>query len=427
MESVLGRYRNLIILVGVLFLQVLGLAVQVKRSVDAEHTRLIRIWAVDAITPLERVIVRAQNGASNLWRNYFFLRGVRAENRQLKEQIEQMRLEQVRLNEDAAQAHRLQSLLAFKEQVVMKTVPAQVIGSSGSDLSRSIYIDKGSNQGIAPDMPVITAGGIVGKVLRTYPSTSLVLMINDQSSGVGVLLEKSRLQGVLRGTPDGELILERVMSDEQVTPGETVLSSGGDQIFPKGFPVGTVMKVSPGKELFLNIKVHAAADLSRLEEVLVLTDKQERQVVAESTGKVRAADILAQRLPSVPDKPATVAGAPAAAAGKPLGAAGPVLSVAAKPGASDPHKPVTGAGTKLAERPAARLAPASTTAETPVVKSADSGASNGSANADGSNSTTSSSNSASSPTKTPEKPAAAPANSSIPQSNPQPPAEDNPN
>src|ERR1700676_1716674 len=331
MESVLGRYRNLTILVGVLFLQVLGLAVQVKRSAYAEHTRLIRIWVVDAITPLERVIVRTQNSTNNLWHNYFYLRGVRAENRQLKEQIEQMRLEQVRLNEDAAQAHRLQSLLAFKEQVVMKTVPAQVIGSSGSDLSRSIYIDKGSNQGIAPDMPVITAAGIVGKVLRTYPSTSLVLMINDQSSGVGVLLEKSRLQGVLRGTPDGELILERVMSDEQVTPGETVLSSGGDQIFPKGFPVGTVMKVSPGKELFLNIKVHAAADLSRLEEVLVMTEKQEREVVPENAGKVRAADILAQRLPSGPDKPATVVAAPATATGKPVGAVESGSTAASKP------------------------------------------------------------------------------------------------
>ena len=149
MESVLGRYRNLTILVGVLFLQVLGLAVQVKRSGDAENTRLIRIWAVDAITPFERALVWAQNDTSNLWHNYFFLRGVRAENRQLKQQIEQMRLEQVRLSEDAEQAHRLQQLLAFKEQVIAKTVPAQVIGSSGSDLSRSIYIDKGSNEGIA--------------------------------------------------------------------------------------------------------------------------------------------------------------------------------------------------------------------------------------------------------------------------------------
>jgi rod shape-determining protein MreC len=304
MESVLGRYRNLTILVGVLFLQILGLAVQVKRSGDVENTRLIRIWAVGTITPFERGLVWAHNGSRNLWHNYFFLRGVRAENRDLKAQIEQMHLEQVRLSEDAAQAHRLQSLLAFKEQYIAKTVAAQVIGSSGSDLSRSIYIDKGSNDGIGADMAVITSGGIVGKVLRVYPSTSLVLMINDQSSGVGAMLEKSRLQGVLHGTANGEVVLERVMSDEQVAPGETVLSSGGDQIFPKGLPVGTVNNVSPGRELFLNIQVKPSADLSRLEEVLVVTQKRERQAVAENPVKVRAADILAQRLPSVPDKPA---------------------------------------------------------------------------------------------------------------------------
>jgi rod shape-determining protein MreC len=304
MESVLGRYRNLTILVGVLFLQVLGLAVQVKRTGEASSTRLIRIWAVDLITPFERGLVWAENGSANLWHNYFFLRGVRAENRQLKEQIEQMRLEQVRLSEDATQAHRLQSLLAFKEQFISKTVPAQVIGSSGSDLSRSIYIDKGDNAGLKPDMAVITAGGIVGKVWIVYPSTSLVLMINDQSSGVGAMSEKSRLQGVVRGTPNGELILERVMSDETVAPGETLLSSGGDRIFPKGLPVGTVIRVSPGREMFLNIQVKPAADLSRVEEVLVVTEKQERAPVAESGARVRAADILAQRLPSVPDKPA---------------------------------------------------------------------------------------------------------------------------
>jgi len=307
METVLGRYRNLTILVGVLFLQLLGLAVQVKRSGDAESTRLIRIWAVDTITPFERVLVLAQNGTANLWHNYFFLRGVRAENRQLKQQIEQMRLEQVRLSEDAGQARRLQQLLAFKEQIIAKTVPAQVIGSSGSDLSRSIYIDKGSNEGIATDMAVISAGGIVGKVLRVYPSTSLVLMINDQTSGVGAMLEKSRLQGVLKGTPDGAVILERVMSDEEVAPGDTVLSSGGDQIFPKGLAVGTVTKVSPGREMFLKIEVKPAADLSRLEEVLVVTEKQERNAVVDSGTRVRAADILAQRLPSVPEKPAVPA------------------------------------------------------------------------------------------------------------------------
>ena len=239
MESVLGRYRNLIILVGVLFLQVLGLAVQVKRGANTgEGTRLIRVWAVGAITPLERGLVWIENSGSNLWHNYFYLRGVRAENRELKAQIEQMRLEQVRLSEDAAQARRLQSLLAFKEQYIQKTVAAQVIGSSGSDLSRIIYIDKGEHDGLKRDMAVITANGIVGKVLQVYPSVAQVLLISDQSSGVGAILEKSRLQGVLRGTPNGEVVLERVMSDEQVPEGETVLTSGGDQIFPRDYPSG---------------------------------------------------------------------------------------------------------------------------------------------------------------------------------------------
>jgi rod shape-determining protein MreC len=422
-----------------LFLQVLGLAVQVKRSADAEHTRLIRIWAVDAITPLERGLVWVQNGTNNLWHSYFFLRGVRAENRQLKDQIERLRLEQARLSEDAAQAHRLQSLLGFKEQVITKTVPAQVIGSSGSDLSRSIYIDKGSNEGVAPDMAVITAGGIVGKVLRVYPSTSLVLMINDQSSGVGVLLEKSRLQGVLRGTPDGELILERVMSDEQVAPGDTVLSSGGDQIFPKGLPVGTVSKVSPGKEMFLNIQLKPAADLSRLEEVLVVTEKQEREGMTENGGRVRAADILAQRLPSVPDKPATVAGAPGTAPGKAAGGAtGQGPSATAKPQPNGASKTENGTGTKLAGRPSAssapaRLAPASTADASAVAASGDSAASDGSVQAGESNgsasraelnSTSNSTNSAAKPTTAAPKPASP---RSSPPSNPQPPAtEDNP-
>jgi len=317
MESVLGRYRNLVILVGVLFLQVLGLAVQVKRSGnDAEHTRLIRIWAVDAVTPFERILIWAQRGTGDLWHNYFYLRGVRAENRQLKDQIEQMRLEQVRLSEDAAQARRLQALLSFKEQFIAKTVAAQVIGTSGTDLS--IYIDKGENAGLKRDMAVITSDGIVGKILVVYPSVSQVLLINDQSSGVGALIEKTRLQGVIHGGANGEVVLERVMSDEQVPIGETVLTSGGDRIFPKGLPVGTVVNVGKGKDLFLNIKIKPAANLSKLEEVLVLVEKQDREATAEDSARVRAADILAQRLPSVPEKPAEVKSAEGA--GKPAGA-----------------------------------------------------------------------------------------------------------
>ena len=304
MESVLGRYRNLIILVGVLFLQVLGLAVQVKRNAENESSRLIRIWTVSAVTPFEKTLVWIQTSTGNIWHNYFYLRGVRAENRELKAEIERLRLQQVRLTEDAEQARRLQALLAFKEQFISQTVAAQVIGSSGSEQSRSVYIDKGTREGIKPDMAVITADGVVGKVLRVFHSTSLVLLIDDQSSGVGALLEKSRVQGVLKGTPSGEVILEKVTSDELVQAGEPVLTSGGDRIFPKGLRVGTVSKISSGADLFLNIRVKPAANLSKLEEVLVVTKVEEKEIAPSQNSTMRAADILAQRLPSVPDKPA---------------------------------------------------------------------------------------------------------------------------
>jgi rod shape-determining protein MreC len=271
-----------------------------------------------------------------------------------------------------------------------------------------------------PDLAVITAGGIVGKVLQVFPTSSQVLMINDQSSGVGAMLEKSRLQGVVRGTANGELVLDRVMSDEQIAAGESVLSSGGDQIFPKGLPVGTVSKVSAGREMFLSIKVKPAADLSRLEEVLVVTEKQEREPVAESgDSRGRAADILAQRLPSVPEKPATVAGAnPAGTRAAASDATGQDAGAGEKPQLNGAAKIVTGAGTtggvlkKVVQKPAA----------------GDSGKNGRSGSGAGSSAALSATPNATpkSPNSTP-KPAKAPSKPSSPQSSPQPPAtEDNP-
>jgi len=332
MESVFGRYRNLVVLVGVLFVQILGLAVQVRRArtQDSEPTRLIRVWAVGAVTPLEKLLSWAQTSSGNVWHNYFYLRGVRAENRELKHEIEQMRIERARITQDADQAHRLQALLGFKEQFISQTVAAQVIGGTGSELSRSVYIDKGERDGIKPDMAVLTRDGIVGKVLHVYRSTSLVLLIDDQTSGVGSILEKSRLQGILRGTSSGEVVLEKVMSDETVPEGEQVLTSGGDGIFPKGLPVGTVTKVKTGSDLFLNIHVRPAADLSRLEEVLVVTKVDEKQAQPDQTARVRAVDILAERLPTVPPKP----NADAAKAGQTPAGQKPGVQNSAAPAAS---------------------------------------------------------------------------------------------
>lgn len=311
----MGRYRNVSILAAAIFLQIVGLAYQVKRHTadNAGSTRLIRAWTVSAVTPLEKIVVRAQTGTTDIWHNYFYLRGVRQQNRVLQQQIQDLQLEQVRLRQDAEQARRLQTLLGFKEQFIDKPTAAQVIGLSGSEQSRLVYLDKGSSDGIGQDMAVISSEGIVGKAIQVFRHTSQVLLINDQTSGVGTILERTRLQGVLKGTPSGELVLDKIMTQEDVKPGDRVLTSGGDQIFPKGLPVGTVESVTRGSE-FLQVKVRPSVALNHLEEVLVITKKAEREPAIASSAPVRAADILAQRLPSVPDQPPASKTVPASGA-----------------------------------------------------------------------------------------------------------------
>ena len=230
-------------------------------------------------------------------------------------------------------------------------LPAQVIGSSGSSQSRTVYIDKGKNDGLDTGMPVITSDGVVGKIWQVYSSTSQVLLLDDQSSGVGAILETSRLQGVLRGKPSGDVILEKIMADEQVQAGEKVLTSGGDQIFPKGLAVGTVMKVSRSADSFLTIRVRPSADLSKLEEVLVITQREQKAPAVAQTN-MRAADILAMRLPSVPDKPAEDPNKPgaktASPATKPDGGSTPKVV----PPAATPSKPDPNSGPDRALKPA---------------------------------------------------------------------------
>jgi len=361
MDTFLGRYRNLVVLAAILFAQIIALAVQVRRPTEEGETRLIRIWAISAVAPFEKAVVHSQQWVQGLWTNYVYLRGVRRENRELRGQIERMKIEDARLSEDAQMARRIQALLAFKEQYVDDTVAAQVIGTSGSEQSRILYIDKGSKQGVKPDMAVITPTGIVGKIVQVAPDWSQVLPINDQFSGVGAALKDSRLQGILKGAANGATTLQYIMSDEKVVPGEQVITSGGDRIFPKGLPVGTVVSVQPGKDLFLNIRVVPAAHLDRLEEVLVVTRITERMPDTNDLGPLRASDILAERLPRVPNKTEV----DAAGNAKPGGAPSPAASATGgstatgarttPPGATA-NKPA-GASTTAAKPPGAAGAP----------------------------------------------------------------------
>jgi rod shape-determining protein MreC len=273
--------------------------------------------------------------------------------------VERMRIEQVRLQEDAQQGRRLQAVLHFKEQFISETLAAQVIGSSGSEQSRVIYIDKGSNDGLKTNMPVITPEGVVGKIVQPLANTSVVLLVTDPAWGVGGVLEKSRLQGIAKGTPGGDLKFSNILADEKVEAGEHVLTSGGDGIFPKGLPLATVSELLKREDMFLNIRLAPAANLGKLEEVLVITKLAEKPPTAEeiAAGPVRAADVLAQRLPSVPKTviaPAASAAQPAANRPAVGGQAAANTKVAPKPNQTQQPKiepkPVEGTPTPQAAR-----------------------------------------------------------------------------
>ena len=227
-------------------------------------------------------------------------------------------------------------------------------------------------------MAVITPTGIVGKVVQVFPDASQVLPINDQFSGVGAALKSSRLQGILKGSPNGATTLQYVMSDEKVEPGEEVITSGGDRIFPKGLPVGKVVSVEPGKDLFLNIRVVPAARLDQVEEVLVVTNILEKQPDSKELGPLRVSDILAERLPTVPPKPDVDAAGnskPDAANGTttstvPAASAGATAGHSAPTGTPVPNKPGPG-GSAASPKPnatPAATAPGATTGSPKTTK-----------------------------------------------------------
>ena len=308
------------VLSAVLLAQFLALAVQVRtpaaREGDGKGVRLLRYWVVAMMSPPEKVMSHTGSGVRGFWGNYVDLRHTRKENASLRAQVDQLRLEQAALLEDAKQGQRLQALLGFREKYIYKTQPAQVIGTAGSDQSRILYIDKGWKDGLKQDQPVITPDGIVGKVKDVFPHTAQVLEISDQTSGAGVLLEKTRLRGVLRGNAYGQPQIIDVLPDDRIKPGEKVLTSGGDQIFPRGLAVGTVQKVvsDPEREPYTQVVIKPAANLQHLEEVLVVVETSDElspaakrdlaksQVAgAEEAEMQRASDILAEKLPGLKD------------------------------------------------------------------------------------------------------------------------------
>jgi rod shape-determining protein MreC len=274
MIAIPSRHKSLTLLAGVVVVQVLLLAVQIKRE---RQVRLIRVWAVELISPLQRIGSWTVQGAEHSWGGYIGLRSAQKENDAMRAEMDRLKVRNAELEGRALEADRLAALLNFRTaHPDSPMIAAHVIGGSPDSGSLVVNIDRGSRDGLRRDMGVITPDGVVGKILAVYPDISQVLLLGDKESGVGALLADTRTQGPVKGTGEPLLSLDYISSDEKITAGEAVLTSGQDRIFPKDLPVGKVVDFSSDpKTPFMKIRVKPAAHLDRLEEVLVLQTRQE--------------------------------------------------------------------------------------------------------------------------------------------------------
>jgi rod shape-determining protein MreC len=307
MIAIPSRHKSLTLLASVVVVQVLLLAAQIKRE---RQVRLIRVWAVELVSPLQRIGSWTVNGASHSWGGYVGLRSAQRENDAMRAEMDRLKIRNAELEGRALEADRLAALLKFhNEHTETPMLAAHVISASPDSGSLMVNIDRGSRDGIRRDMGVITPDGVVGKIYAVYPDISQVLLLGDKESGVGALLTDTRTQGPVKGTGEPLLSLGYIGNDEKVTVGETVLTSGQDRIFPKDLPVGTVVDfVSDPKNPFMKIRVKPSAHLDRLEEVLVLLSRQELNMKKDPDADTSPA---ASQVVAKPPAAATVARPPA--------------------------------------------------------------------------------------------------------------------
>jgi rod shape-determining protein MreC len=265
--AVPSRHRSLVLLAGVILLQVVLLAVQIKRD---SQGRLLRVWTVGAVSPFQRAGAKGIGDIRGTWNHYFALQNTSRDNEQLRRENDALKLQVNQLQSKAVEADRLAALLNFRQ--AQRNVPmlaARVIGTSADTASQTVYLDRGERDGIRRNMGVITPDGVVGKVVESYRDTAQVLLLTDRESGVGAMLSDSRIQSPVGGTGEPLLAMKYIPTDETVNVGEHVVTSGMDRIFPRDLPVGVVAEIKTGRP-FQQVRVRPAANLQRLEEVIVL-------------------------------------------------------------------------------------------------------------------------------------------------------------
>ena len=284
------RKRTGWIFFGAMIAQILLVSAQVQTK---SGVRALNAVTFEVFSRIEHGTASFVKGGRGFWGNYLGLRGVKAENDALKKRLAELEVQLQQEHALAARSQRLQALMDLKSQAPMPTLAAEVIAGNPDPVMRTITIDRGSADGVLPDMAVIAPSGIVGRVIGPVARhAARVQLLIDRNAAAGALIERTRAGGmVVGGESNPPLRMELVSNLADVQPGDAVVASGADGIYPKGYAVGKVESAEKGSGLYYAIVVRPSVDFSAIEEVLV---------------------VLTPARPATPDEPV-----PAAAPAKP--------------------------------------------------------------------------------------------------------------
>jgi len=272
------RVRRYGILLAVLLVSLLLLTVQTRGGGTGRASELVTI----AVTPVQGLLVRIHRSALDFWANYVEWKSVRRENTVLREENEHLRVQALQAGETREENVRLRRLLVWRDRLPLATVSGEVIGREAGGWVRSLTVNRGRGDGIAQQTPVIVPDGLVGRVVQVHRAAAVVQLLNDPASTVGAVVQRTRTAGLVEGDAGGTVRFKFMARDgASVTPGDLVVTSGLGTTFPKGLPVGRVVKVEDkGSALFHFAVLAPAVDFSRVEEVLLVTGQTTQDVAA---------------------------------------------------------------------------------------------------------------------------------------------------
>ncbi|MDQ7819409.1 MAG: rod shape-determining protein MreC [Armatimonadota bacterium] len=270
MTELIAARRRVAVFV-VLFVGVVTLLTTQVRAPDRRQVGALGELVLRGLQPVQVGLARVADGGARLWALYTGIGRVRAENARLREELDRITREAAALREQAAAARRLEDLLGFRNQMAHRAVAARVVARDPLRWYGTVVVDRGSRDGVRRNAPVVTARGVVGRVMEVTPTAARVLLVADSRSAVGALVQRTRDLGVVEGRGEWVLHLRYLSRASQVLPGDLVVTSGLGGVFPRGLVIGQIRRVVRQEgELLLEAEVEPAAALDRVEEVLIL-------------------------------------------------------------------------------------------------------------------------------------------------------------